>query len=127
MYNEGLLILHKPARDKINHSFRGYVQGAQGSYLTQSQFNSTLKTTVVDHKMDIDSTVFLFFVFPLFLLPVIAPFRVPQLGRASPDPEDFVTRSRPSLWTAPCLGFCIAMFGLLALHGFGITSLTKTT
>ena len=68
MYNEGLLILHKPARDKINHSFRGYVQGAQGSYLTQSQFNSTLKTTVVDHKMDIDSTVFLFFVFPTYFL-----------------------------------------------------------
>ena len=34
MYNEGLLILHKPARDKIKYSFLGYVQGVQGSYLT---------------------------------------------------------------------------------------------
>ena len=34
MYNEGLLILHRPARDKINYSFLGYVQGVQDSYPT---------------------------------------------------------------------------------------------
>ena len=33
-YNEALLILHKPARDKINYSFLGYGRGAQGSDLT---------------------------------------------------------------------------------------------
>ena len=67
-YNEGLLILHKPARDEINYSFLGYGQGVKGSYLTSSQFSSTLKTTVVDHKMDIESKVFLFFVLPTYFL-----------------------------------------------------------
>ena len=67
-YNEGLLILNKPARDKINYSFLGYGRGAQGSDLTQSKFISTLKTNVVDHKMDIESKVFLFFVLPTYLL-----------------------------------------------------------
>ena len=68
MYNVGFLILHKPARDEINYSFLGYGEGVKGSYLTSSQFSSTLKTTVVDHKMDIESKVFLFFVLPTYLL-----------------------------------------------------------
>ena len=67
-YSEGLLILHRPARDKINYSFLGYARGAQGSDVNHSQFNSTLKTTVVDHKMDIESKVFLFFVLPTYFL-----------------------------------------------------------
>ncbi len=69
-YNEGLLILHKPARDEINYSFLGYGEGVKGSYLTSSQFSSTLKTTVVDHKMDIETRVFLFFVLSTYFFNV---------------------------------------------------------
>ena len=65
-YNEGLLIVHKPARDKINYSFLGYGQGVKGSYLNWSQLSSTLKTTLVEHKMDIECKVFLFVILPIY-------------------------------------------------------------